>query len=145
MNFIYTDSDDVFIFHNVPLYSVANFSNRSPFKLEATDYGTLALAFYNIIDQGKQISKDFIYSMSFAEGDQISLVQQYFSLTSKVLNDPVKLFCTCTLPYYLFSQIDFLSPIVIRTEETQNVYYINRITGYKESYEPCVLECIKLS
>lgn len=144
MNFVYTDSDDVFIFHHVPLYSVANFSNRSPFKLEATDYGTLAVAFYSIIDQGRQISRDFIYSMSFAEGDQISLVDQYFSLTSKVLNDPVKLFCTATLPYYLFSQIDFLSPIVIRTEETQNTYYLNRISGYKESYFECVTELIKL-
>lgn len=144
MNFIYTDSDNVFILHNVPLYPVANFSARSPFKLEATDYGTLAVAFYSIIDQGRQISRDFIYSMSFAEGDQISLVEQYFSLTSKVLNDPVKLFCTCTLPYYLFSQIDFLSPIVIRTEETTNTYYLNRISGFKESYFDCVTELIKL-
>lgn len=144
MNFVYNESDNVFIFHNVPLYSVSNFSGSGPFKLEATDYGTLAVAFYSIIDKGKQISKDFIYSMSFAEGDQISLTQQYFSLTTRVLNDPVKLYCTCTLPYQLFSQMDFLRPVVIRTNETQNVYYINRITGFKESYLDCVTEAIKL-
>lgn len=144
MDFIYTDSTSVFLLHHVPLYSVSKFSNKSPFTLEATQYETMAPAFFSVINQGLQISSDFIYSMSFAEGDQISLIDQYFKLTERVLNDPVKLYCTCTLPYYLFTQIDFLSPIVVRTEETQNVYYINRITGYKESYFDCVTELIKL-
>ena len=61
-----------------------------------------------------------------------------------VLNDPVKLISTCTVPYDVYARIDFLSPIKIQTEETQNVYYLNRITGYKESFMDSEWQLIKL-
>jgi hypothetical protein len=144
MNFVSNESTSVFILHHIPLYQVTNFSNMASFKLEATDYNYLSLAYYNLINLGRQINRDFIYSVSFGSEDQISAVDQYFHLTERMLNDPVKLFCTATLPYYLFTQMDFLSPVTIRTNETQNLYYINRITGYKEEYLPCTLELIKI-
>jgi hypothetical protein len=75
---------------------------------------------------------------------QIPLTDKYFRLLGRVLNDPVKLFSTAHLPNVVYRQIDFLSPITIRTLETTNQYYVNRITGYKESYLPCTLELIKL-
>lgn len=144
----YSSSDNVFLLHHVPLYTVNKFSGLNEIKLENTGYETFTLGFFNLMNTGRQVNKDFIYSLSFSNAGvlqyQQTLLDQYFKLFERVLNDPVKLFCTCTLPYYLFSQIDFLSPVVIRTEETQNVYYINRITGYKESYLDCVTELIKL-
>jgi hypothetical protein len=75
---------------------------------------------------------------------QVTMIDSYFRLFSQVLNDPVKLLCTCHIPYALFVQLDFLSPITIRTIETTNEYYLNRISGYKESYLPCTLELIKI-
>lgn len=145
----YSSSDNVFLVHHVPLYTVNKFSGLNEIKLENTGYETFTLGFFNLLNTGRQVNRDFIYSLSFSgEGHplhyQQTLIDQYFSLFARVLNDPVKLYCTCTLPYYLFSQIDFLSPVVIRTEESQNVYYLNRITGYKEGYLDCVTELIKL-
>lgn len=142
--FQYSGNDDVFLVHHVPSYPVNNFSGLNSITLETTAYETFTLGFFNLMLTGRQVNTDFIYSLSFSGGYQQNLIDQYFRLFEKVLNDPVKLFCTCTLPYYLFSQMDFLSPVVIRTEETQNTYYINRITGYKESYLEATVELIKL-
>jgi hypothetical protein len=149
MNFLYSSSDNVYILRHVPLYTVNKFSGLNSIKVENSAYETLALGFFNLLYTGRQVNTDFKYSLSFSGQSnplhyQHTLIDQYFGLFTRVLNDPVKLFCTATLPYYLFSQIDFLSPVVIRTEESQNTYYINRITGYKESYLECTIELIKL-
>jgi len=82
--------------------------------------------------------------MAFEDGDQTSFKERYFRLFSKVLNDPVKLLQTANLPYHIYHQLDFLSPVKILTEETQNVYYLNRIRGYKGPEYDCTLELIKI-
>lgn len=142
LNYVYGDSDNVYILHHIPAYNISKFSSKSEFVIENTNIETWAPAFSEVIDNGKSITYDFVYSMNFT--GQITLVSQYFALASRVLNDPVKLFCEAYLPYAVFMSIDFLSPIKVVTEETQNLYYLNRISGYKESYLPCILELIKL-
>jgi hypothetical protein len=145
LTFTYSETDSVFIMHNVPNYAVTNFSGNTELRLEATDYETMAPAFFNLKNTGKPINQDFRYSMSFAEGDyQMTLVEQYFKLMGRVLNDPVKLRCEAYLPLTVYNQLDMLSPVRVVTEETQNRYYLNKISGYKESFYSCLLELIKL-
>lgn len=147
--FNYNESDNVFILHHVPLYTVSKFSGRTFFTLENSDLMTMAMAFSNLLQTGRQVNRDFIYSLSFSgEANplhyQQTLIEQYFRLTERVLNDPVKLICVANLPYAVYDQIDFLRPITIKTEETTNQYYLNRIRGYKGSEYPCTLELIKI-
>src|SRR6187455_47601 len=153
LNYKYSSNEDVFLFLNIPNYQVSKFSNASivfdsggfyPISLD-----NVALAYFDLINTGRQINHDFIYSLSFGELNdplryQVGMIQSYFRLFSSVLNDPVKLISTCVVPYDVYNRIDFLSPIKIRTEETQNVYYLNRITGYKESYMDSEWQLIKL-
>jgi len=144
MNFVYGDSDQVYLLHHVPLYTVSKFSGLTQIQVENTDYSTLAPAFYNLIPTNRQIDRDFPFSMAFAEGDQLSVTERYFRLVSMVLNDPVKLLSVAHLPYAIYQSLDFLRPITIKTQETQNQYYLNKISGYKESYLPCEIQLIKL-
>lgn len=150
LTFTYANSDDVYLFINIPNYAIFRFSGvTGGFDFEIGAIGSPAVGYFDLINTGKQINLDFIYSLSFGGIDdplhyQITMIEQYFRLFSRVLNDPVKLFCTCHIPYALFVQIDFLSPIIIRTLETTNTYYLNRISGYKESYRPVVVELIKI-
>jgi hypothetical protein len=149
LKFAYKQTEDVFILHHVPLYSVPNFSGLSTIQFENTDLGTMAPAFFNLLNTGRQINRDFLNSMSFSGEDnelhyQQTLIQQYFRLFAKILNDPVKLYQTAHLPYSVYQSLDFLRPVKIQTFETTNVYYLNRITGYKESFLPCTLELIKI-
>lgn len=142
MNFVYTDSEQVYLLHHVPLYSLTNFSGAPSFQIENTDYETLALGFYNPIATGRNLDTDFLYSMAFESGDMHSVVEKNFSLVAKVLNDPVKLLCVAYLPYKVFLKMDFLRPVTIKTLETSTMYYLNRISGY--SGKECNLELIKL-
>lgn len=144
LKFEYTNNDSVYLLRHVPLYTVAKFSALPQIRVENTDYSTLAYAFFNIIDTGLQVSNDFVNSFSFYEYDQVSMIQQYFRLFGKILNDPAKLNITAHLPLVVYDQLDFLNPIKILTEESQNAYYLNRIRGYKGSEYPCKLELIKI-
>jgi hypothetical protein len=153
LRYKYSSSEDVFIFLNLPNYQVNKFS-QAPMVFDSgtfypIEFTNVALAYFDMINQGRQVNKDFIYSLSFGGIDdplhyQVTMIESYFRLFSQILNDPVKLLSVAHLPYDVFDRIDFLRPITIKTIETSNMYYLNRISGYKESYLPCELELIKL-
>jgi hypothetical protein len=44
------------------------------------------------------------------------------------------------IPDDVFRRLTPLTPVYLKTEETVNTYYINRIKGYR----PCEVELIKL-
>jgi hypothetical protein len=154
LNYKYSSSEDVFIFLFLPNYQVSKFSgaqiflsNETYYPLQITNVG---LAYFDLINLGRQINQDFIYSLSFGGIDdplhyQFTMIESYFRLFSRVLNDPVKLFSTAQIPYSLYHQIDFLRPITIKTLESVNQYYLNRITGYKAHNKDSTLELIKLA
>jgi hypothetical protein len=153
LNYKYSSNEDVFLFLNIPNYQVSKFSNASIVFDSGGFYpigvNQVALAYFDLINTGKQINHDFIYSLSFGAIEdplryQVNMIHSFFRLFSSVLNDPVKLTCTCVVPYDVYNRINFLRPIKIRTEETQNTYYLNRISGYKESYLDSEWQLIKL-
>jgi hypothetical protein len=153
LNYKYSSSDDVFLYINVPNYEVSKFSNATIVfdsgGFYPITFSNVAIAYFDLINSGRQINRDFIYSLSFGGLDdpdryQVTMLESYFRLFSRVLNDPVKLLSTAQIPIALYDQIDFLSPAKVRTLETTNEYYLNRITGYKESYLDCVFELIKI-
>lgn len=144
LGYIYNDSEKVYILRNVPTYGLSKFSTVESIVFEATEVLTWSPAYFDLIDTGRQINADFIYSFSFSPSYQIGLLEQYYKVATRSLNDPVKLIQIAYLPYDVFLSLDFLVPVTIKTEETTNEYYLNRITGYKESYYSCQLELIKI-
>jgi hypothetical protein len=153
LDYKYSASDDVFLFLNIPNYEVSKFSSASIVFDSGTFYPigitNIAIAYFDMINTGRQINQDFIYSLSFGGIEdplhyQVTMIDSYFRLFARVLNDPVKLISTATLPYDVFNRIDFLSPITIKTMESSNSYYLNRISGYIESYLDCQIQLIKL-
>src|SRR5690606_22794269 len=137
MSFSYTENDSVFLLRHVPLYTISKFSGLTSFKVENADLETISFAYFHLINTGRQVNKDFIFSFSFwsSESDslqyQISLIDRYFRVFSQILNDPVKLFASCYFPKSVYESITFLNPVMIKTVESTNMYYVNRITGYK--------------
>lgn len=153
LNYKYSNNEDVFLFLNIPNYQVSKFSDASIVFDSGGFYpiqvNNVALAYFDLINTGKQINNDFIYSLSFGNLEdplryQLGMIEGYFRLFSAVLQDPVKLISTCTVPYDVYNRINFLQPIKILTEETQNQYYLNRISGYKESFMDSEWQLIKL-
>lgn len=148
----YTDTEDVHLFV-AATYDVANvsrFSNLVNYRLVENDYPNVSYSFFNLLNTGNQINDDYPQSVALGVvkntlSYQRTLLDTYWGNVDNVLNDPVKLFAEGRFPKSVFLSLTPLRPIRVRSVETDNLYYLNRITGYKNSYTPCTLELIKLS
>lgn len=145
----FTTDDNVYLFLNVPNYQIPDMSPLPYFFLETTNYTTQGLAYFNLLNTGRQINIDFKQGLSFGIIEnplfyQRTILQDYWSSFERILNDPVKLKQDANLPWRIHNQIDFLRPIVIRSKETSNLYYCNLERGYQGSHIACQLELIKL-
>lgn len=135
--FIHTQYDD----SGHPKYS------RLPFFEGFTNpnYG-----FFNMLNTGLPINDMYKQGLSFGNTNnplsyQRTLTDTYWGQVGSVLNDPVKIKSVGHIPRLTFNRITPLRPIRVKTEETNNLYYLNRIGGYKESYLQCEVDLIKLS
>lgn len=143
--------DGVYLLINTK-YRVDNVSQYSLFAdywLDTNSYTNIAYAFFNMLNIGKPINS-YEQGLSFGSiqgplSYQRSLVDTYWRLVEKVLNDPVKVENVGYLPKLIFDRITPLRPIRIRTEQTDNLYYLNRVGGYTSSHLPCEVDLIKLS
>lgn len=145
----FTTEDNVYIFINIPDYSLSNVKPGSLFFLDQSAFSSAAIAYFNLLNTNSQINKDFKQGLSFGEiADplfyQRTMLQTYWPTFEKILNDPVKLRADANLPWKIHNDIDFLRPLMIKTLETTNLYYLNLERGYKNSSTPTELELIKL-
>lgn len=146
---VYNESDDVYLLFNIPDYSIPDMSSSLGFFFGIALVNSHAVGYFNLLNTGRQINTDFKQSLSFGEIQseffyQRTLVDTYWNVFSRMVNDPAMIKGNGYLPWVVHDRIDFLRPIRIKTLETDNLYYLNRETGYKASYTPCELELIKL-
>lgn len=145
----YNDTDDVYLLWNVPFYTTNKFSGYDSIKLETGNRTFMSFAYFSLLDLNRQVNTDYKQSLTFGDIEdplfyQRTILQTYWGLFGKILNDPVKLISTANIPYNIFLKIDFLRCITIKTMETTNKYYLNRHTGYTGSELDSTLELIKL-
>lgn len=148
----YTNTEDVHIFISATYDddNVSRYSNNVEYQLVENLYSNISYAFFNMLNVGVQINEDYKQSLAFGVvknqlSYQRTLLDTYWPNVDNVLNDPVKLFTEGHIPKHVFLSLTPLRPIRMRTLQTNNLYYLNRITGYKNSYTPCIPELIKLS
>lgn len=149
MKHVYTEEDNVYLFFVVPNYTINKMSGSLLYMFEGTDRSAMSFGYFNIMNTGRQVNDEFIQSLSFGEVDsnlfyQRTMLQTYWRLANKILNDPVKQIVTVNLPYSLFTGIDFLAPVAIKTLESSNKYFPSRMTGYKGKEFDSTIELIKL-
>lgn len=149
LNHRYNETEDVYLLVNVPDYQVQNFSGLGEIRVDTTNFSRVGTAFFALLQMGRPINTAFKQSLSFGNISsplfyQRTIVQTYWSLFERMVNDPVKLRATGNLPLKTYRDIDFLRPVMIKTLETVNLYYVNLLRGYKGSHLPCDLELIKL-
>lgn len=149
LDYTYNNSDDVFLLVNIPEYPTSKFTGNQFIFLEANSQSSWAVAYFSLLNTNRQINIDYKQSLSFGEIEdplfyQRTILETFWSLVSRVLNDPVKPICTILMPANVYRSIDFLRPLLIVTEETRNLYYCNLISGYKGSYLAARLHAIKL-
>lgn len=148
----FTTDDNVYLFVNVANVSNLFFSSNTNMRIDDTNvFQNSALAYFNLLSNETPINKVYKQSLSFGTPNnplnyQATVLDIYWGLFSRILNSPVKAIGSGYLKRTTFDNIKtFLSPIMIQTEETRNLYYFNRNSGYKGSERPCNLELIKLN
>jgi hypothetical protein len=60
-----------------------------------------------------------------------TLLDKYYSLQSRILNNPIFLSINLNLKDIDIEKIDFLTPIWLETQLDSGYYYINEISQYK--------------
>lgn len=146
----FSTEDNVYLFINVPNYDLNDAAGGDGlFYINQNFFFDAAIAYFNLLNTGKQINTDYKQGLSFGSiinplSYQRTMLQDYWSTFGRILNDPVKLRSAAYLPWKVHNELDFLRPLMIKTLETINLYYCNRERGYQNSYMPCELELIKL-
>jgi hypothetical protein len=144
-----TTDDSVFLMSVTKEIPNLDYSDRGGMFVETTLFTESAVAFFNIIRLGQPFEADYKQGLSFSlvnnqTSYQRTLLEKYWVQFGRVINDPVMLKTTGHLPWKVYNSIDFLRPITVRTLESSNQYYCNRIVGYKNRFTPCLIELIKL-
>lgn len=138
----------IFAIH-LPGLNVTQFSSLDSFYINGTEYTMADYAYFYKPRLQFDIDSE-IFSLAFGNGNevedyQIPLIDNYYGDFVKILNDAQLLKISTMLPFNIYNHLDFLSPIRIKNSQFNGKFYLNKITGYTNSYTPCTLELIKLS
>lgn len=147
--------DDVYILIDSGPQDISDFSSNNAFVIQTGIIGDIisvdepSFGFFNMINNEFIVNDFFKSGLSFGSVNlqnsyQRTIIDNYWRLFTSVVNDPAMNLSTALLPLSVFKQIDFLSPVFIKSSETSNLWYVNRISGYKDQDRPCELELIKL-
>lgn len=146
----FTQDDSVYLVASIPNVSVDQFSSESFMMLENTQFTSASLAYFNILSNGQEINHKFKQGLSFGDTNnplsyQKTLLDTYWPVFGSILNDPVMLKLTAYFKKTTYDELKtFLRPLRVKTNETNNLYYLNKLSGYKSGAEPCYPELIKL-
>lgn len=146
----FTTDNNVYLFANIPTLQIGNFSSNPSITLDETPETFLSLAYFNLLSNGRQVNAKYKQGLFFGQVNnplsyQLSILDTYWEIFSDVLSDPVMVKANGYFDQNKYKQLKtFLQPVVIKSNETSNLYYLNRNRGYKDKSSPCYNELIKL-
>jgi hypothetical protein len=76
--------------------------------------------------------------------DTQTLIETYYSEFRSMLNDPVKPTLSMTIPAHVYNNLDLLRPIRIKTDKFNSLFFGQKVIGYKNGFNSCLLELVKL-
>lgn len=143
------NDDSAYLLVKIKKDSINDISGQSAWYLNQGAISLFSLSYFNLLRLGNNIEEIYKQSLCFgnvsnAFSFQKNILEKYWVQFGRILNDPAMLKVTAHLPLTVYNRLDFLHPVTIRSKQTSNLYYVNRISGYKNSYTPCELELIKL-
>lgn len=144
-----TSDDSVYIMSVTKITPSTDLFGTGNFLFNGLSQSNAMLAFFNLLRLGNPVEENYKQGLSFGGINspfqyQKTLLDSYWRQFDNIVNDPVMCKAIGHMPWRVYNSLDFLSPVIIKTLETSNLYYVNRITGYQNSYTPCEVELIKL-
>lgn len=149
MRYENTGIDDVFLVVHTGLRLVTDFSQESILYIGTTSRSTWGHSYFNMLATGKPVDSIFKQGLCFGKVNnplafQRTLIDAFWQQFYRILNNPVKLICPVNLPETVNAQIDFNTPVSIKTTESTNEYYVNKVQGYQGKQYQNLIELIQL-
>lgn len=117
------------------------------FLFSSTDRNTVSLAVFsksNIGIQNVDIVKQGLSFGDITGNNSLTLLKSNYAQMNSILNNPVKIFANVKLPENVYLNFNPLEPVRLKTKDFNALFFCQKITGYKNSYTPCIMELIKL-
>lgn len=149
MRYENTSNDDVFLVVHTGARIITDFSQNSTFLIGTTLRSVWAHSYFNMLATGRPVDAIFKQGLCFGKVNnplafQRTLIDAFWQVFSRILNNPVKLICPVNLPETVNAQIDFNAPVSIKTTESTNEYYVNKVQGYQGQQYQNLIELIQL-
>lgn len=150
MRYENTSNDDVFLVVHTGARTITTFSQNSTFLIGGATIRTVwAHSYFNMLATGKPVDAIFKQGLCFGKVNnqlafQRTLLDAFWQQFARILNSPVKLICPVNLPETVNAQIDFNAPVSIKTNESTNEYYVNKVQGYQGRQYQNLIELIQL-
>jgi len=77
--------------------------------------------------------------------DSLNMTDTYYGAIRDSLNNPINPIVEFLLPEQVFLNLDLTKPIRLKTEKFNSLFIANKLTGYKDSVTPCILELVKIT
>lgn len=128
-----TTDDSVYLFATTAQEDCNDLFDTTFMYITDTPCMVFRLAFFNILRVGRTFEAEYNQGLSFQQPNnplsyQRTLLEKFWVQFSRILQDPVKLLTSSRYPMTVYQSIDFLRPLIVRTEQTSNLYFPNRIT-----------------
>lgn len=140
------DNDEQSVLIHMPSSNLVDFAGISQIEgPDGNDYTQVGFAYFAYPDITNVFSSRKFQSLSFGDitgCSQPSLKTTYYSEIERIINNGVMVRLTAYFPESLV--LDFLSPVMIKTNEINGLFLLNRISGYQGSHLPCDVELIKI-
>jgi hypothetical protein len=147
MTLTITDTDKVFIGINIPNMLVSDFSGLSSIEYGSARTRMAYMYFFksNINKPIDNMRESLSFGATPKSGyNQITLLDKYYDVTRRYLNDPVKVISQMHIPFKVFNALDFSRPVRLRTVDFDIKSFLSNIEGWVDSDVACKTENIKL-
>lgn len=144
-----TEQETLFAFLVMASGPISTFTNTPTYYAGVTPITSLAYGWFMKPSTGLPID-DYKHQLGFEPPNPkafkgLFLKDQYYREVELMLNDPVMVVGEFYLSNVVYNRLNSGVPVRIKTKEINSLFYINRITGFANSYTPCEIELIKLS
>lgn len=145
----FEDANEQALLLALPNLDITDFSRFTGMYVEQAAVFAEASAYFFKPTQGLPIDDIALQSLSFGPVEmqnsyQTTLLDDYWRDFERILQDPLKLNCVATLPKSVFMDMDFSSPVRIKTDRINLRLFPEQCTGYKGGHLPCQLKLVKL-
>lgn len=125
--------------------TICVFDVNASTQTNVTSYPLAVFHLYNTTGRIDEIRQSLSFDVIQEDANyQVGMCETYYDDIRKILINPLMPICRTYLPTSVFNKLDSSKFVRIKTNDFNERFYLNSITDYQSSYNPCELRVIKV-